>query len=217
MVPIRLVVVEDQVLIRTALLALVARRKDIEVVGEAGTGREAMALIQERSPDVVLMDISMPDLNGIEATAKLAVTNPEVKVIILSSHEDESVVRRALKASARGYVVKGASGAELDAAINAVMRGEVYFSPVVASYLAKWASQPAGSPGDPLAPLSPRQREVLQLIAEGRSTKEIAFELGLSVSTVDTHRSELMRRLDIHDVAGLVRFAIAAGLVSAKS
>lgn len=211
--PIRVVIAEDQALIRMGLKALVTTRPDVEVVGEASTGREALAIVEQLQPDIVLMDVSMPDLNGIDATAKLAETHPAVRVIIVSAHEDEVMVKRALKASARGYLLKSAKPEELDAAISSVMRGNVYFSPLVGNYLAKWALQPPAEHDDPVSRLSPRQREVLQLIAEGRSTKEIAFELGLSVSTIDTHRTELMRRLDIHDVAGLVRFAFTAGLL----
>jgi DNA-binding NarL/FixJ family response regulator len=199
------------------LKALLANRQGVEVVGEASTGREALTVVERLHPDVVLMDVSMPDLNGIEATAKLADTHPAVRVIIVSSHDDEVLVKRALKASAKGYLLKTASPQELEAAISSVMRGNVYLSPLVGNYLAKWAVQPLSEHDDPLSRLSPRQREVLQLIAEGRSTKEIAGQLGLGVSTIDSHRTELMRRLDIHDVAGLVRFAFAAGLLRGSS
>jgi len=209
---IRIVIAEDQDLIRRSLRVLLEQTPDFEVVGEAGTGRDALAQAQALKPDLVLMDIGMPELNGIEATALILAEVPGTRVVILSSHEDQGVVLRAVRSGARGYVLKTATADELAAAVRAVARGEVHFGPAVAEHLVLLAAGPAAA-ADPLDRLSPRQREILQLIAEGRSTKEIAFDLGLSPSTVDTHRTELMRRLGIHDVAGLVRFAYEAGLL----
>jgi DNA-binding NarL/FixJ family response regulator len=209
---IRIVIAEDQDLIRRSLRVLLEQTPDFAVVGEAGNGREAVAKAHALKPDVVLMDIGMPELNGIEATARILAEVPGTRVVMLSSHDDQGVVLRAVRSGARGYVLKTATADELAAAVRAVARGEVHFGPAVAEHLVLLAASP-GAAADPLDRLSPRQREILQLIAEGRSTKEIAFDLGLSPSTVDTHRTELMRRLGIHDVAGLVRFAYAAGLL----
>lgn len=190
---------------------MLTRDHTIDVVGEAADGIEAVQLVRDLGPDLVLMDIGMPRLNGFEATARLTEEFPLTKVIVLSQHDDEVTARRAVKSGAKGYVLKGAAVEELFAAIRAVCRGQSYFVSPVGDYFAAWAA--GGSVDvDPLGTLSRRQREVLQLIAEGLSTKEIAFRLKLSSSTVDTHRTELMRRLNLHDVASLVRFAIRHGL-----
>ena len=209
--PIRVVIADDQALVRAGIRSLLSADHTIDVVGEAGNGIEAVQLARELSPDLILMDINMPGLNGFEATARLCEELPGTKVIVISQHDDEVTARRAVKAGAKGYVLKAGPVEELFAAIRAVCRGQSYFVSPIGDYLATWA---AGGPAAPdlLARLSLRQREVLQLIAEGRSTKEIAYLLKLSGSTVDTHRTELMRRLDLHDVASLVRFAIREGL-----
>ena len=181
------------------------------MVGEAADGIQAVQLVRELGPDLVLMDIGMPRLNGFEATARISEEFPRTKVIVLSQYDDEVTARRAVKSGAKGYVLKGTAVEELFAAIRAVCRGQSYFVSPVGDYLATWAA--SGTPdADPVATLSLRQREVLQLIAEGLSTKEIAYRLKLSSSTVDTHRTELMRRLNLHDVASLVRFAIRQGM-----
>ena len=181
------------------------------MVGEASDGIDAVQVVKDLKPDVVLMDIGMPRLNGFEATARLSEECPQVRVIVLSQHEDEVTARRAVKSGAKGYVLKGAAVEELFAAVRAVCRGQSYFVSPVGDYVANWAAG-GDTAVDPIASLSLRQREVLQLIAEGLSTKEIAFRLKLSSSTVDTHRTELMRRLNLHDVASLVRFAISQGM-----
>lgn len=199
-------------MLRSALKALLAPYPDIQVTGEAANGRELLERVATQPPDVVLMDINMPGLNGIEATARLAETHPRVRVIIVSAHEDAPTVLRALRAGARGFVLKTSEPDDLATAIREVSSNRVHYGPSVAELLAKWAVTPELAE-DPLARLSPRQREVLQLIAEGHSTKEIAHALGVSVSTVDTHRTELMRRLNVRDVAGVVRVAISSGLI----
>jgi DNA-binding NarL/FixJ family response regulator len=213
-VPIQILLVEDHVLVRAGIRALLQRLADVVVVGEASTGREALALAGTLHPDIVLMDIAMPDLNGLEAAARLAREEPRTRTIILSMHAAEEYVRQALKAGAAGYVLKDAAPAELELAIRAVARGETFLSPGVSRQVMDgYVSGRGAETPHALERLTPRQREVLQLVAESKSTKDIAFELGLSVKTVETHRAQLMDRLDIHDVAGLVRFAIRMGLV----
>lgn len=214
---IRLLLADDHRLMRAGLRALLHSLPQVQVVAEAGNGYEALQLAEQHRPDIVIMDIGMGELNGLEATARLTKLAPAPHVIILSMHANEEYVRRALQAGAVGYLLKGAEPAELEFAIQAVMRGETYLTPAVSKqvihdYLESGAAKP-----DPLGELTPRQREVLQLIAEGQSTKEIAFRLNLSIKTVEAHRGELMNRLAIHDVAGLVRFAIRTGLVTPDS
>ncbi len=220
MKPTRVLLAEDHTLVRAGIRALLQNLTGIQVVAEASDGREALRLIKISQPDVVLMDIAMAGLNGLEATARVTKEFPTVRVIILSMHSTEEYVAQALHAGAAGYLLKDAVAAELELAVMAVARGETYLSPavskhVIADYLRRAGGGEAssGSEPPPSAPLTPRQREILQLIAEGRSTKEIAAILHLSVKTVETHRTQLMARLDIHDVAGLVRYAIRIGLV----
>jgi DNA-binding NarL/FixJ family response regulator len=212
--PIRIVLADDHVLIRAGLRALLHSLPNIEVIGEASDGYEAVDVIARNQPDVVIMDIGMPGLNGVDSTRRIVKHSPGTRVIILSMHANEEYVGRALEAGAMGYLLKGAEPAELELVLKAVMRGETYLSPSIAKPLVQDYLFHRKEKTHPLPDLTARQREVLQLIAEGCSTKEIANKLKLSVKTVDTHRSELMHRLDIHDVAGLVRYAIRIGLVS---
>ncbi len=222
MKPTRVLLVEDHTLVRAGIRALLQNLAGIEVVAEASDGREALRLIKTYQPDVVLMDIAMAGLNGLEATARVTKEFPPVRVIILSMHSNEEYVAQALRAGAAGYLLKDAVAAELELAVTAVARGETYLSPavskhVIADYLRRVGDRKASGGGGATPAselLTPRQREILQLIAEGRSTKEIASTLHLSVKTVETHRTQLMARLDIHDVAGLVRYAIRIGLVT---
>jgi DNA-binding NarL/FixJ family response regulator len=216
MTAMRVVVADDHTLFRSGLRALIDGFVGITVVGEAGDGREALRLVAEHRPDVVLMDISMPDLNGLEAAAQVVRDFPEVKVLVLSMHPDEAYVNRALKAGATGYLLKTASGPELEMAIRAVARGDLYLGPRVAKrvlpdYLTRRGD---AEPPDAMERLTRRQREILQLVAEGRTSKQIAQHLGLSVKTVERHRADVMHRLDIHDIAGLVRWAVGHGLVT---
>lgn len=211
---IRLLLADDHRLMRAGLRALLHSLEHVQVVAEAGNGYEALKLAEQHQPDIVIMDIGMEELNGLEATARMAKLRPAPRVIVLSMHANEEYVRRALQAGAVAYLLKGAEPTELEFAIQAVMRGETYLTPavskqVIQDYLHGGAVKP-----DSLSELTPRQREVLQLIAEGHSTKEIANKLSLSIKTVETHRGELMHRLDIHEVAGLVRYAIRTGLVT---
>ncbi len=214
MKPVRVVLADDHALVRAGIRALLQALPDIEVVAETSDGRDALALMNTHHPDVVLMDIAMPGMNGLEAAARGAKEFPNVRVIVLSMHANEEYVLQALRAGAAGYLLKDAATAELDLAIRAVARGETYLSPAVSKHvITEYTRRVAGS-GGPLEQLTPRQREILQLIAEGRTTKEVAHILKVSVKTVETHRGQLMERLDINNVAGLVRYAIRVGLVS---
>jgi len=209
----RILLADDHTLVRAGLRALVESIPGAEVVGESGEGREALEMIGTLRPDVALLDIGMPGMNGLEVAKRAAEASPRTRVVILSMHAETTYVRQALRAGVAGYLLKGAAVAELPLALSSVMRGETYLTPRVSQAVVKdlLSDEPAG-PG-PLEGLTQRQREILQLIAEGRSTKEIASVLDVSVKTVETHRARLMQRLGIRDVAGLVRFAIRAGLV----
>jgi DNA-binding NarL/FixJ family response regulator len=214
MKPIRVLLADDHALVRAGFRALLQSLPDMEVVAEAGDGREALRLITLHQPDVVLMDIGMPGLNGLEAAAQALDALPQIRVIILSMHAHEEYVLRALRSGAVGYLLKDAGITELELAVRAVMRGEMYLSPAVSKHVIAEYVQRVGSQPNSFEQLTPRQREILQLIAEGQTTKEIARILNLSVKTVETYRTQLMERLDIHDIAGLVRYAIRVGLIS---
>ena len=217
---LRLLLADDHALVRAGMLALLSELPGVTVVAETGDGREALRLIRERKPDVALLDISMPGLNGLEVAARVAQEHPATRVIIVSMHGDDESVRRALVAGAAGYLLKNSDRSELELALNTVARGDTWLSPsltkrVVAAY-AQGARGP-GEGGGPFEVLTPRQREVLQLVAEGHSNKEIASRLQVALKTVETHRTDLMERLGIHGVAGLVRYAIQVGLVQPDS
>lgn len=208
----KILVADDHTLVRAGLISLIARLPEMEVVGEAADGRQALRMVRDLLPDMVLMDIAMPGLNGLEAAERIHGIHPQTKIIILSMHASEEYVAQALKAGASGYLLKDAATSELEMALKSVAAGQFYLSPaisrqVVDNYLR------GGPTGVEL--LTPRQREILQLVAEGKSTREIADTLHLSVKTVETHRAQLMERLDIHDVAGLIRYALKKGLISA--
>jgi DNA-binding NarL/FixJ family response regulator len=214
MKPIRILLADDHALVRAGIRALVQNIQGVEVVAEAVDGREALAAVKKHQPDLVLMDISMAGLNGLEAASRVTKDFPGVRVIILSAHSNEEYVCQALRAGASGYLLKDAGTSELDLAIKAVARGETYLSPGVSKHVIADYLRRTGGESGALELLTPRQREILQLIAEGHTTKQIANTLHISVKTVETHRTQLMERLDIHDVAGLVRFAMRTGLVS---
>jgi DNA-binding NarL/FixJ family response regulator len=211
----RVMVADDHALVRAGISSLLSAMANVQVVGEAPNGREAVRMARELEPEVVLMDVSMPDLNGLEATTQLLRDRPRTKVVMLSMHTSPEYVFQALQAGAAGYVIKDSTPTELALALAAVQRGETYLSPSVSRHVVSDYVRLAGGNTGPGRPLSPRQREILQLIAEGMTSKEIARKLGLSVKTIETHRTQLMNHLDIHDVAGLVRYAIRTGLVSA--
>ncbi|HEX9665652.1 MAG TPA: response regulator transcription factor [Thermodesulfobacteriota bacterium] len=213
MKPIRILLADDHTLVRAGIRSLLNNIAGIEVIAEASDGREALRLVRAHSPDVVLMDIAMPGLNGLEASVRISKEFPLVRVIILSMHLNEEYILQALRAGAKGYILKGADTAELEIAIRTVARGETYLSPIVSKHVVADYIQCIGGATKSVELLTARQREVLQLISEGYSTKGIARTLGISVKTVETHRIQLMERLDIHDIAGLVRYAIRVGLV----
>ncbi|MDH3626504.1 MAG: response regulator transcription factor [Acidobacteriota bacterium] len=209
---LRVLLADDHTLVRAGIRSLLESIPGVEVVAEADDGREALELIAKRRPDVALLDIGMPGLNGLELAKRVPHESPKTKIIILSMHADANYVNQALRAGVHGYLLKGAAVSELPLALSAVTRGETYLTPKVSRFVVDGFL--SGEEAGPLEGLTRRQCEILQLIAEGNSTKEIAGMLDLGVKTVETHRSRLMDRLDIHDVAGLVRFAIRAGLVT---
>ena len=213
MTPTRVLLADDHALVRAGIRSLLSTVPGVEVVAEAGTGQEAVALAEKLRPHVVLMDIAMHNLNGLDATARIVKRHPETRVIIVSMHASEEYALEALRAGASGYVLKDADLMELEQAIGAVTRGDTYLSPAISRHVIADYRRRVTEQSEPVDRLTPRQREVLQRIAEGLSTKEIAFKLSLSVKTVETHRAQLMERLNIHDVAGLVRFAVRVGLV----
>lgn len=215
--PVRVVLADDHTLVRAGLRRLLESIPHIEVVGEADDGLALLTLVDRAQPHLVLMDISMPGLNGIEATGRMLKSWPNIRVLILSMHQNEEYVRQALRYGAAGYLLKDAAPMELGLAIDALMRGESYLSPAVSKgVVSDYVHRLRGDDRENKA-LTSRQREVLQLVAEGHSTKEIARRLDLSVKTVDTHRSQLMKQLDIHEVAGLVRYAMRMGYISSDS
>lgn len=211
--PVRVLLVDDHALVRAGLRSLVQGFAGVEVVAEAGNGRDAVALAKSHAPNVVLMDIAMPELNGLEAAARLRDELPGARVLVLSMYSNEEYVLRALRAGVAGYLLKDSAPSELQRAIETVMRGEVYLSPWVSRKVIDDYLKRLDDSDDPLQQLTPRQREILQLIAEGKSTKDIGFLLDISIKTVETHRAQLMERLGVHDVPGLVRCAMRLGLV----
>jgi DNA-binding NarL/FixJ family response regulator len=215
MKPIRVLLADDHDLFRAGIRSLLEKVEGVEVAGGAGDGREALRLVRACPPDIVLMDILMPELNGLDAAARVTAMFPQVRVIMLSMNAAEEYVLQALRAGAAGYLLKNVAPIELELAIKAVARGETYLSSAVSKPVMEGYVKRVGGHGDSLERLTPRQREVLQLVAEGGSTKQIANKLNLSAKTVEMHRSQLMAALDIHDIPGLVRYAIRVGLISA--
>lgn len=213
MKPIRLLLADDHTLVRAGIRGLLSALPDVEVAGETGDGHEALRLAETLQPDIVLLDIGMPGLNGLEVVARLAKQAPAIRVVILSMHATEEYVLQALRRGAAGYLLKGSAVAELEVAIRAVARGDTYLSPAVSKRVVDEYVNRTGNAADPLEALTPRQREILQLVAEGHTNKDMAQRLGLSHRTVEVHRNQLMKRLGVHDLAGLVRFAVRVGLV----
>lgn len=213
---IRILLAEDHAVMRTGLRLVLERQRDFQVVGEASDGREAVALAQQHKPDVILMDIGMPNLNGIEAARQITTSLPQVSVVILSMHSDEAYVLRALKAGARGYLLKESAESDLIAAIRAVVNGKAFFSPAVSRMLVEdYVRQLQDREiEDSYELLTGREREVLQLIAEGKSNKEIANMLNLSLYTVESHRGNLMEKLNLHTVPELILYAVRKGVIS---
>lgn len=214
MKPIRVLLVDDHELVRAGFRVLLESVPGITVVAEAGDGRQALAAAAANRPTLVFMDIALPVLNGLEVTARIKQEFPDVQVIILSLYANHEYVAQALRSGATGYLLKNSRQAELEVAIDAVLHGQTYLSPAVSQHAGTGPGRPTEALPAALDRLTPRQCQILQLIAEGKSTKEVAQSLGLSVKTAEMHRTHLMQRLNLHDVTGLVRFAIRVGLVS---
>jgi len=213
---IRILLADDHKLMRSGLRVLLEQQADLTVVGEASDGREAVALVASQRPDVLVMDIGMPNLNGIEAATQITQSHPEISIVMLSMHSDESYVLRALKAGAKGYLLKDSAEADLIRAIHAVADGKSFFSPAVSKVLLDDYVRKLRRSGteDPYDLLTPREREILQLVAEGKSNKDVAQLLNLSVYTVETHRSNIMEKLNLHGVPELILYAVRKGVIS---
>ena len=215
---IRIVLADDHTLVRAGLRKLLESLEGIEVVGEYTNGRDVLRGVRELHPDLVVMDIAMPELNGLDATARLVRADHACPVLILSMHATEQYVLEALRNGASGYVLKDADAAELERAIRCVVRGEKYLTPAVSRHLLddymRRIRSDAADEATAARALTARQREILQLIAEGKSTREIAERLHLSIKTVETHRAQVMQRLQIYDVAGLTRYAMRSGIIT---
>ncbi|HEY4977726.1 MAG TPA: response regulator transcription factor [Candidatus Acidoferrum sp.] len=213
---IRILLADDHKLMRSGLRVLLEQQADLTVVAEASDGREAVALVASHKPDVLVMDIGMPNLNGIEAATQITQSHPEISIVMLSMHSDESYVLRALKAGAKGYLLKDSAEADLIRAVHSVAEGKSFFSPAVSKVLLDDYVRKLKRSGtdDPYDLLTPREREVLQLVAEGKSNKEVAQMLNLSVYTVETHRSNIMEKLNLHGVPELILYAVRKGIIS---
>lgn len=213
---ISVLLADDHNIVRHGLKALLIAEGDITIVAEAQTGREAVQLATQHRPEVVVMDLAMPLLNGWEATRQIVKAVPSAKIVVLSTYGDDEHIQQAISAGAAAYLLKQTAAADLVKAIREVKKGNAYFSPAIAKRLREQTCQPAAE-GEPLKPvepeLTPREAEVLQLIAEGFANKQIAAELGLSVKTVEKHRQQVMHKLRIHDIAGLVRHAAEKGII----
>ena len=216
MASIRILLADDHVIMRNGLRLLLERQPDLEVVGEAADGREAVDMAAAGKPNVVVMDVAMPRLNGVEATRQIVTRNPETSVVILSMHSDESYVLRSLKAGAQAYLLKDSAESDLISAIYAVTSGKSFFSPGVRKILKEDYVYQLARLGaeDSYELLTPREREVLQLAAEGKSNKEIAALLNLSLYTVETHRTHVLQKLNLHSVPELVLYAVRKGIIS---
>jgi RNA polymerase sigma factor (sigma-70 family) len=213
---IRVLVADDHAIIREGLRVMLGNQPDMEVVAVAANGREAIQLVEKHEPDIAVIDLSMPELNGVEAIQQMMPRHPHLQVVVLSIHESKPYVHRALKAGAKGYLVKETAGLEVVDAVRAVQRGERYLSQSITDLLTTESFQKLQSLIDvsPLEALSPREREILQLVAEGKTSQEIAERLSISPKTVDTYRSRLMHKIGVDDMAGVVKFAIQHGVIS---
>jgi DNA-binding NarL/FixJ family response regulator len=207
---IRILLADDHAVVRQGFKMILAEQPDMEIIGEAGNGREALALAESLKPDIVVMDVAMPELNGIEATRRMRESVPQARVVALSMHKDSVYVREILRAGARGYLLKDSVAADLVSAVRSVARGEGYISPQVSNAVLDDYRRHVTNPVDTL---TSREREVLQMLAEGKTNKEIAVILNLSVYTVDAHRGRIMEKLNLHSINELVRFAVRNGLI----
>jgi DNA-binding NarL/FixJ family response regulator len=218
MEPLRLLVVDDHEVVRKGLRSVLEQQPGWQVAGEASNGREAVTKAKELQPDVTVLDISMPSLNGLEATRQMLKQDSRAKVLILTMHESDPLVQEVLNAGARGYLLKSDAGKDLVTAVEAVRRNKTFFTAKVGQMVLDGYLDKKPKPADSDAPasrLTPRQREIVQLLAEGKSSKEVAVALGLSVKTAETHRANIMRRLECHSVSELVRYAIRNGIIVA--
>lgn len=213
----KLLLVDDHELFRKGLASLIGRADGMEVVGEAGTGQEALELTAALEPDVILLDLGLPGLTGTEVARRIRADHPRIRIIVVSMHSDEEHVARCLQIGVSGYLVKSSSADEIDIAVRAALRGDTYLTPGVSKRVVEQYLENSPTAEDPLSVLTPRQREVLQLLAEGHSTRQVAETLILSVKTVESHRANIMERLEVSDLAALVRFAVRAGLVSTET
>ncbi len=214
--PIRLVIADDHALIRAGLVKLLTELHNIDVIAEANDGEELLQLVEEHEPDLVLVDVQMPRLNGLESINRLAKQNPKLYTIMVSMYKNEEYILRALKSGAKGYVLKDSGPDELEQAIRTVMLGETYLDSRLAETVDDYRRK-VEELSDPLDKLTSRQREVLQLLALGHSSKEMAEILKVSPKTIEAHRSQIMRTLELYDIASLVRFAVRTGLVSSET
>lgn len=216
---ITVLLAEDHMIVREGFRMMLEHEDDLKVVGEAQDGRQAVTMVKKLRPAVVLMDIAMPQLNGLEATRQVLSALPATKVIILSAHSDDAYVKNATEAGAVGFLLKQTSAHDVCRAIREVQMGRTFFTPSISRRLGRLnpeSPERAGVPGKKSAKLTSREMEVIQLIAEGKANKETAAELGISVKTVEKHREHLMTKLDIHDTAGLTRYAISAGIIESS-
>ena len=217
MTKLRILIADDHEVVRAGVRSLLERQPDCEICGEAVTGRQAVAMAQQLKPDVVVLDITMPELNGLEATRQILKTVPDARVLILSVHESEQLVREIVNAGAHGYVLKSDAGRELAAAVRAQRQRESFFTSKVAQIaLQASRNKEPGSHAEalPSSVLTAREREVLQLLAEGKSNKEVATALGISVATVETHRTNIMSKLDLHSITELVHYAVRHKIIA---
>ena len=217
---ITILLADDHLVVRQGIRALISTEQDIEVVGEAETGRQAVEMAKQLHPNIVLMDIVMPALNGLEAARQISKQVPSCKVLILSSYGDDEYVQRLTEVGARGYLIKQTAATDLMKAIRDVQKGRKAFSPSIASRFQEMSRPPAANPPGAalnISQLTPREAEALQLIAEGQTNKQIAAELGISAKTVEKHRQQVMNKLKIHDVAGLTRYALSKGVIKSSA
>jgi len=211
---VRVMIVDDHTMVRAGIRSLLEKQAAIQVVADTGDSTRVLDMVAQHTPDLILLDIAMPGINGIDLTERIAAKYPGTRIIILSMHDQVEYVLRALRAGAAGYLLKDSAVAELGFAIRAVRKGETFLSPAVSSLVVDQVIRPSEDDERDSDPLTLRQREILALIAQGQATKEIAYQLNISAKTVESHRAQIMARLDIHDVPGLVRYAIRMGLIS---
>jgi two-component system, NarL family, response regulator NreC len=211
----RIVLADDHKIMRDGLRSLLEKLPGVEVVGEAENGRMTVGMVQDKRADLVIMDVGMPDLNGIEATRQIRSIAPKVRVLALSMHSDKRYVSEMFRAGASAYLLKDCAFEELAQAVQVVMTGQAYISPQIAGSIVRdFVSQPTADEGSPYSILTPREREVLQLLSEGKAVKQIAAHLGISIKTVETHRQQLMNKLNVSNLADLIKYAVREGFTS---